>query len=41
MSKIEFKCFLIQKFLEVNGEYPNTQEREEIQKLADFAFNGE
>lgn len=40
MTKEDFKCYLIQKFIEETGNYPDDKERDEIQKLADFAFNG-
>lgn len=41
MSKEDFKCFLIQKHIELTKLFPSDEERIEIQKLADFAFNGE
>lgn len=41
MSKEEFKCSLIQECIKDHGRFPNEAEKAEIQKLADFAFNGE
>lgn len=41
MTKQQFKAQLILNFIESEGHYPDDEYLVEIQKLADFAFNGE
>ena len=41
MSKEDFKCQLILDHIAGAGTYPNEEDKAEIQKLVDFAFNGE
>lgn len=40
MTKEDFKCELILRYLDEMGKYPDDGAKAEIQKLVDFAFNG-
>lgn len=40
MTKEDFKCHLVLRYLDEVGSYPDDDAKAEIQKLVDFALNG-